>query len=101
MFGKDTSYCDSFGFVSDLEEQHVTKAALGKAHCVALNTRGEVITFGLNNKNQCGRIFGLKGNEIIEEDGDQKRKKNQDASESDDMVNFFQLIVVKNLFSIS
>lgn len=61
MFGKDTSYCDSFGFISDLDDQHVAKAVLGKAHCVAVSARGEVFTFGLNNKGQCGRVFIKSG----------------------------------------
>lgn len=64
IFGKDTSCCDPFGFVTDLDDQHITKAALGKAHCVAVNSRGEVFTFGLNNKNQCGRILVKQDDEI-------------------------------------
>lgn len=57
MFGKDTSQCDSTGLVSDLADQHVTKVALGKAHCVALTSKGQLFTFGFNNKGQCGRPF--------------------------------------------
>nr|XP_032288913.1 E3 ubiquitin-protein ligase highwire [Drosophila virilis] len=57
MYGKDTAHCDSMGFVSELLDQHVTKVALGKAHCVALSAKGQVFTFGLNNKGQCGRVF--------------------------------------------
>ncbi|KAM8720838.1 hypothetical protein ACLKA7_006822 [Drosophila subpalustris] len=57
MYGKDTAHCDSMGFVSELLDQHVTKVALGKAHCVALNAKGQLFTFGLNNKGQCGRVF--------------------------------------------
>ncbi|TDG40226.1 hypothetical protein AWZ03_013349 [Drosophila navojoa] len=57
MYGKDTAHCDSMGFVSELLDQHITKVALGKAHCVALNAKGQVFTFGLNNKGQCGRVF--------------------------------------------
>lgn len=56
MLGKDTTYCDSFGFVTALYDQTITKVALGKAHCVALNSKGHLITFGLNNKGQCGRV---------------------------------------------
>lgn len=56
MFGKDTTHCDLSGYVTDLLDQHITKVALGKAHCVALNTKGQVFTFGLNNKGQCGRL---------------------------------------------
>ncbi|XP_039231733.1 E3 ubiquitin-protein ligase highwire isoform X2 [Drosophila yakuba] len=57
MYGKDTAHCDAMGFVSELLDQHVTKVALGKAHCVALNAKGQLFSFGLNNKGQCGRIF--------------------------------------------
>lgn len=79
MFGKDTSYCDSFGFISDLDDQHMTKTALGKAHCVALNSRGEVFTFGLNNKGQCGRIFAKASDEECES----RRKKPPAEAEID------------------
>lgn len=59
MLGKDTTHCDpSTGFVSDIMDQHITKVALGKAHTVALNSKGQIITFGMNNKGQCGRIKG-------------------------------------------
>ncbi|TMW42166.1 hypothetical protein DOY81_012755 [Sarcophaga bullata] len=57
MFGKDTVHCDAQGFVSDFSDQHIQKVALGKAHCVALNAKGQVFTFGLNNKGQCGHVF--------------------------------------------
>lgn len=55
MFGKDTAHCDGSGFVTELLDQHITRCALGKAHCVAVNTKGHLFTFGLNNKGQCGR----------------------------------------------
>lgn len=55
MFGKDTAHCDSSGLVTDLLDQHITRVSLGKAHCVALTSKGQVFTFGLNNKGQCGR----------------------------------------------
>lgn len=57
MFGKDTTHCDVNGFVTELGDQHITKVALGKAHSVAVNSKGAVFTFGLNNKGQCGRVF--------------------------------------------
>lgn len=57
MFGKDTAHCDASGCVSDFIDQHITKVALGKAHCVALNSKGQLFSFGLNNKGQCGRVF--------------------------------------------
>lgn len=55
MFGKDTVHCDANGVVTALADQHIVRVALGKAHCVALNAKGQVFTFGLNNKGQCGR----------------------------------------------
>lgn len=56
MFGKDTAHCDATGHVTELLEQHITKVSLGKAHCVALNNRGQIFSFGLNNKGQCGHL---------------------------------------------
>lgn len=56
MYGKDTAHCDAAGFVSDLQDQHITRVALGKAHCIALNNRGQIFSFGLNNKGQCGHV---------------------------------------------
>lgn len=44
--------------MTDLHEQHITKVSLGKAHCVALNNRGQIFSFGLNNKGQCGHLKG-------------------------------------------
>lgn len=58
MLGKDTMHCDSSGFVTDILDQHITKVALGKAHTVALTNRGQIYTFGMNNKAQCGRSKG-------------------------------------------
>ncbi|KAL9885814.1 MYC binding protein highwire isoform 2-T2 [Glossina fuscipes fuscipes] len=63
MYGKDTVHCDAQGFVSDFSDQHMQKVALGKAHCVALNAKGQVFTFGLNNKGQCGHVF-IKAKDI-------------------------------------
>ncbi|XP_045784545.1 E3 ubiquitin-protein ligase MYCBP2 [Maniola jurtina] len=58
MFGKDTQHCDENGLVTDLRDVRVIQVALGKAHAVALTNFGEVYTFGINNKGQCGREFG-------------------------------------------
>lgn len=33
------------------------KVAVGKAHIVALTKDGDIYTFGMNNKGQCGRDF--------------------------------------------
>jgi E3 ubiquitin-protein ligase MYCBP2 len=58
MFGKDTSHCDdASGHVTDLKDVVVTQVALGKAHTVALTSKGQIYTFGINNKGQCGRDF--------------------------------------------
>lgn len=58
MLGKDTMHCDSSGYVADIMDQHITRVALGKAHCVALNNKGQIFSFGMNNKGQCGRFKG-------------------------------------------
>ncbi|XP_058468268.1 E3 ubiquitin-protein ligase highwire isoform X2 [Malaya genurostris] len=63
IFGKDTNYCDSSGIVTGLNEAHIVKVALGKAHCVTLDAKGQLYTFGLNNKGQCGRKFSKDRNE--------------------------------------
>jgi hypothetical protein len=33
------------------------KVVVGKAHIVALTKEGDIFTFGMNNKGQCGRDF--------------------------------------------
>lgn len=48
------------GLVTDLKDVHVTQVALGKAHAVVLTNKGQVFTFGINNKGQCGREFALQ-----------------------------------------
>lgn len=58
LLGKDTMHCDSSGYVTDILDQHIVKVALGKAFCVALNNKGHIFTFGMNNKGQCGRFKG-------------------------------------------
>lgn len=55
MYGKDTTHCDSTGLVNELSDQHISRVALGKAHCVTVNAKGQLFTFGINNKGQCGR----------------------------------------------
>ena len=58
IFGKDTTHADfSTGQVNDLKGTHITQVAVGKAHVVALSKNGDVYTFGMNNKGQCGREF--------------------------------------------
>lgn len=46
------------GQVSDLKGHFVTQVAMGKAHTCVLIKSGEVWTFGVNNKGQCGRDTG-------------------------------------------
>ncbi|XP_067149161.1 E3 ubiquitin-protein ligase MYCBP2 isoform X16 [Apteryx mantelli] len=58
MFGKDAIYSDSTSLVTDLKGHFVTQVAMGKAHTCALMKNGEVWTFGVNNKGQCGRDTG-------------------------------------------
>ncbi|XP_059355583.1 E3 ubiquitin-protein ligase MYCBP2 isoform X7 [Carassius carassius] len=58
MFGKDAVYSDSTSQVSDLKGHFVTQVAMGKAHTCVLIKSGEVWTFGVNNKGQCGRDTG-------------------------------------------
>lgn len=67
MFGKDTSFCDSHGIVTQLQDQHIVKVALGKAHAIALNSNGQIFSFGVNNKSQCGRSFVSKDKTMNEE----------------------------------
>ncbi|CAH1132864.1 unnamed protein product [Ceutorhynchus assimilis] len=58
IFGKDTAHADaSTGLVGGLKGEFITQVALGKAHAIALTTKGQVFTFGINNKFQCGREF--------------------------------------------
>jgi RCR-type E3 ubiquitin transferase len=67
MFGKDTSFCDSHGIVTQLQDQHIIKVALGKAHAIALNSKGQIFSFGVNNKGQCGRSFSSKDKAMTDE----------------------------------
>lgn len=53
------------GLVTELKDVHVTQVSLGKAHAVALTNRGQVYTFGINNKGQCGRDFASQIKEGI------------------------------------
>ena len=61
LFGKDSSQCDWSGHVIELKGQQIVQVAMGKAHVVALTKEGEVFTFGMNNKGQCGRDFPTGG----------------------------------------
>lgn len=44
--------------MTDLKGHFVTQVAMGKAHTCVLTKNGEVWTFGVNNKGQCGRDTG-------------------------------------------
>ena len=59
IFGKDSGHSD-YGtgkIQGDLKGVAVCEVGLGKAHAVVLAKSGEVFTFGMNNKGQCGRDF--------------------------------------------
>ncbi|ESN98984.1 hypothetical protein HELRODRAFT_162458 [Helobdella robusta] len=43
------------GLLVDSKKLDVVSVSMGKAHAVLLTRQGEVFTFGLNNKGQCGR----------------------------------------------
>uniref|UniRef100_A0ABM0LXG7 Probable E3 ubiquitin-protein ligase MYCBP2 n=1 Tax=Saccoglossus kowalevskii TaxID=10224 RepID=A0ABM0LXG7_SACKO len=59
IFGKDNTYADhSTGLVTDLKDVQVSSVSLGKAHACVLASNGDVYTFGINNKGQCGRDYG-------------------------------------------
>ena len=49
--------CANPGLVTELRDVSVTAVSLGKAHAVALTSKGHVYTFGINNKGQCGRDY--------------------------------------------
>ncbi|MGH0123887.1 UNVERIFIED_CONTAM: hypothetical protein FKN15_067692 [Acipenser sinensis] len=77
--------------VTDLKGHFVTQVAMGKAHTCVLTKDGEVWTFGVNNKGQCGRDtgsmsqagkagFGIENmatamDEDLEEELDEKEEK--------------------------
>lgn len=66
MFGKDTVHCNtSTGPVTELKNLQIVQVALGKAHAVALTSKGIVYTFGINNKGQCGRDFATQVKEVV------------------------------------
>ncbi|XP_041356631.1 E3 ubiquitin-protein ligase MYCBP2-like isoform X3 [Gigantopelta aegis] len=58
MFGKDTYHCDhATGQVTELKDVNITQIALGKAHAIALSSKGQIYSYGINNKGQCGRDY--------------------------------------------
>ncbi|XP_039221610.1 E3 ubiquitin-protein ligase MYCBP2 isoform X15 [Crotalus tigris] len=90
MFGKDAIYSDSTSLITDLKGHFATQVAMGKAHTCVLMKNGEVWTFGVNNKGQCGRDtgsmshggkgFGVENmatamDEDLEEELDEKEEK--------------------------
>ena len=44
-------------FFVKVSKYFLSKVAVGKAHIVALTKEGDIYTFGMNNKGQCGRDF--------------------------------------------
>jgi alpha-tubulin suppressor-like RCC1 family protein len=62
---KSTILFQFSGLVADLKDIRVTQISLGKAHAVALTSKGHVYTFGINNKGQCGRDFAAQIKEGI------------------------------------
>lgn len=48
-----------------MKGEFVVQVALGKAHAVALTSKGQIYTFGINNKYQCGRDFVSSNKEGI------------------------------------
>lgn len=80
MLGKDTMHCDASGYVTDILDQHITKVALGKAHCVALNSKGQIFTFGMNNKGQCGRFKGKTNVTPFAQDSDMGQASSSSTS---------------------
>ena len=44
-------------FFIKVSKYFLSKVAVGKAHIVALTKEGDIYTFGMNNKGQCGRDF--------------------------------------------
>ncbi|XP_032082572.1 E3 ubiquitin-protein ligase MYCBP2 isoform X2 [Thamnophis elegans] len=90
MFGKDAIYSDNTSLITDLKGHFATQVAMGKAHTCVLMKNGEVWTFGVNNKGQCGRDtgamshggkgFGVENmatamDEDLEEELDEKEEK--------------------------
>ncbi|XP_030837055.1 E3 ubiquitin-protein ligase MYCBP2 [Strongylocentrotus purpuratus] len=56
LFGKDVQNAEaSTGLVTELKGTPIKEVALGKAHVCALTTTGQLYTFGISNKGQCGR----------------------------------------------
>ena len=40
-----------------MKDVNVTQIALGKAHAIALSNKGQIYSYGINNKGQCGRDY--------------------------------------------
>ena len=50
-------WCGAAGLLNELKDISVMAVVLGKAHTVVLSSKGQVYTFGINNKGQCGRDY--------------------------------------------
>jgi len=63
-------------FVGVMASMHnVIDVALGKAHGAIITASGEVFTFGVNNKGQCGRDASAATNSSAREGGQQTRRE--------------------------
>lgn len=60
--------------MTDLKGHFVTQVAMGKAHTCVLTKNGEVWTFGVNNKGQCGRDTGSMSQAGKGENVDKRRR---------------------------
>ncbi|CAG0881435.1 unnamed protein product [Darwinula stevensoni] len=61
------------GEVTGLQSIHVVQVALGSAHVVAISDKGDVYTFGMNHKGQCGLekpSESVQRNEMVADAGD-------------------------------
>ena len=53
-----------------LKDVHIVNIALGKAHGLALSDKGNVYSFGINNKGQCGRDGLVSSSQINQSNGE-------------------------------
>ena len=96
MFGKDTAYVDTqTGLVTELQGIPIQSVALGKAHAVALTSKGFVYTFGINNKGQCGREYRSPPKELAVP-GDQEDAYEEVAENEADLVSENNLVMCPN-----
>nr|XP_054754619.1 LOW QUALITY PROTEIN: E3 ubiquitin-protein ligase MYCBP2-like [Lytechinus pictus] len=83
LFGKDDQNTEaSTGLVTELKGTPIKEVALGKAHVCALTTSGQLYTFGISNKGQCGRgvIAGHPAKEATEDDVEEEEVEKEEES---------------------